>query len=239
MPNRINCCSFCKSNQHNIKLCNDPLLLNFGDNLLNKKKMLLEIISINLSDKIAYFEIWINNQNNKLIKCYALRFCGAKTKNNSRVLIELIINYILNEPNLLVNPIINSTLNLQVNSFENIFIQNSHNYLELELSEFLVRLRHDYTKSNESRKFNIKTILSNEIKNMDSKDECDICYEDKEEKEMITLNCNHKFCGSCVKQILKKCNNKCVPNCALCREKIISMTIKDKMLIDNLKENLI
>ena len=243
MSNRINCCSFCKSNQHNIKLCNDPLLLKFGDNLLKKKRMLSEIISIILSDKIAYFEIWINNQPIKLIKSYALRFCGAKSKNNSRMLVESIINYIwnieINEVNLEVNSQINTLINTSTISFENNLIQNSHNYLDMELSEFLGRIRQDYTQLNESRKFNIKTILSIGIKSLDSKEECDICYEDKEEKEMITLNCNHKFCGICVKQILKKCNIKCVPNCALCREKIVSMSIKDENLIDNLKENLV
>jgi hypothetical protein len=232
--NRINRCSFCESNNHNIKRCNDPLLKRFEENLLNKKNMLLEILSISLSDKITYFKIWINNQPVNIIKSYAMRFCGAKSKNNVSIFVESIINHIWNA----VQPV-----NVQTESVdsvilvETIFIQNSYSYLELELSEFLARLRNDYVQINESKKFNIEIILSIEINNanLKEKENCNICYEETEETDMVVLNCDHKFCGTCVKQILKKCK----PNCALCRQKIVCMTIKNEELVDNLKENIV
>lgn len=47
---------------------------------------------------------------------------------------------------------------------------------------------------------------------------CCICYETKEIKDISQINCNHKFCGSCIIQyISKKYNDSC---CPLCREKI-------------------
>ena len=228
--NKIRRCSCCGSQNHNIKLCNDQSLISFEENLFNKKSMLLEIVSIQLNDKISYFTIWVKKQSTKLIKNYALRFCGANSKNNLQTCIELVINYIWDISN-------SEETNLIVD--DNSFIQNSYSYLELELSDFLARLRNEYKQMNESRKFDI-TILNNKTKIKDDDlSECNICYEPIEEKDMIKLNCDHQFCKNCIKQTLKKCSPNCSPSCAMCRSKIICMTINDNNIINDLKDNLI
>jgi hypothetical protein len=232
--NKIRRCSCCGSQTHNIKLCNDQILVTFEENLFNKKSILLEIVSIQLNDKISYFTIWIKKQPTKLIKNYALRFCGANSKNNLQTCIELVINYIWDISN-------SEQINLnEINSDDdNSFIQNSYNYLELELSDFLARLRNEYKQMNESRKFDI-AILNNKAQIKDNfTEECNICYEPIKETDMIKLNCNHQFCKNCIKQTLKKCSPNCDPCCAMCRSKIICMTINDNKIINDLKHNLI
>ena len=56
---------------------------------------------------------------------------------------------------------------------------------------------------------------------------------------MVTLNCKHKFCGMCVSQSLKKCNNFKLPNCAMCRTKIECIMINDAKIMNIIKENIV
>ena len=58
--------------------------------------------------------------------------------------------------------------------------------------------------------------------------ECTICYEPKVVNDLVTLNCNHVFCGSCVVGIIKNNNKVIAPSCALCREHIQSIKYTDK-----------
>ena len=44
---------------------------------------------------------------------------------------------------------------------------------------------------------------------------CAICLEDIRKNNVIVLNCNHKFCKSCILDNLEK-----LQNCPLCREKL-------------------
>jgi hypothetical protein len=67
-------------------------------------------------------------------------------------------------------------------------------------------------------------------KNVDISDvlcECAICYDTKIGNDLVTLNCNHAFCGECVVGIIKNNNKVIVPSCALCRENIKSITYSD------------
>ena len=52
--------------------------------------------------------------------------------------------------------------------------------------------------------------------------ECGICLEDVGRKCMVTLNCKHEFCGTCITGTLKSVPNRKVPTCALCRAEMSS-----------------
>jgi hypothetical protein len=54
--------------------------------------------------------------------------------------------------------------------------------------------------------------------------ECSICYNVKIVNDLVTLNCNHVFCGTCVVGIIKNNNKVIAPACAFCREPINSIT---------------
>ena len=50
---------------------------------------------------------------------------------------------------------------------------------------------------------------------------CAICLEDNTyETDLVTLNCNHQFCGVCLETSFKKINPNRTPTCALCRQQI-------------------
>ena len=71
-------------------------------------------------------------------------------------------------------------------------------------------------------------------KNNITEEECVICYDTKQKCEFVKMNCNHEFCGTCIKNVLKKETFKEESNCALCREKITTITCRSKMCLDEL-----
>lgn len=66
--------------------------------------------------------------------------------------------------------------------------------------------------------------------------DCAICYETTTLLNSCTFNCNHKFCGTCIKNILTlhNCKQSNLPTCALCREPITSIIIKNPDIYNNI-----
>jgi len=222
------CCSFCKSRAHNITNCDNERLLDFKENLFSKRDDLREIHSIDFNDKISYFETWLLGQNQKLVKSYAMRFCGAYARNTIEICAAKIINSIWN-----VNQDIWGNNQSQTSDF--ISLPDSP---DMERGvEYLLQLRNNRNQPDENRKFDIIPILCLESSNL--QEDCSICYEEILHVNMVSLNCNHNFCGSCLSQTLKKCNPNSLPCCALCRTKIECIMINDVKILDIIKENLV
>jgi len=87
------------------------------------------------------------------------------------------------------------------------------------------------------KKYDIEPMLvSGEVE--EGEEECAICYENIECMDLVKLNCNHKFCGSCIKGSLKSHNNIYRgPSCALCREEIVSFRVKNPEIYDLVAEH--
>ena len=79
----------------------------------------------------------------------------------------------------------------------------------------------------ENAKYKINMIYENNTGISEVLCECAICYDQKSANNLVTLNCNHAFCGTCVVGIIKNNNKVIVPSCALCRENIKSITYSD------------
>jgi hypothetical protein len=230
-------CSCCRSEEHNISQCNDSRLLNFQTNLTNRRDELREIHSIDVDNKIAYFETWLYGQDHHLLKSYAMRFCGAYSRNTLQLCVSKIVSFIWDvEQDIWGNQMpIHNYIALPSVSVS----QDSLDYLDLRLAEFLAGLRNEQEQTTENRKYNISGLLCVETKDLETTENCNICFEDKQIRHMVSLNCKHKFCGECVSQTLKKHNQLFLPNCALCRAKIEFLIIKDEAIFNTLKENLI
>jgi hypothetical protein len=245
-------CSCCRSTEHNITQCNDSSLTNFQINLTSRRDDLREIPSIDFIDKISYFETWLYGQDHILVKSYAMRFCGAYSRNSLQICITKIVNLTWN-----VQPDIFGTI-LPVHDYNPLpvslqFInipQNSLNYLDLNIADFLAGLRNNQEQTSENRKYSITGLLCVEVESeektsaqileeLETIENCNICYEDIKNCHMVSLNCKHKFCGTCVSTTLKKCNSNSLPNCALCRTKMEFLIVKDAEILNTLKENLI
>ena len=221
-------CSFCKSCTHNITNCDNERLLDFKENLFSKRDDLREIHSIDFNDKISYFETWLLGQNQKLVKSYAMRFCGAYARNTIEICAAKIINSIWN---------VNQDIwgNNQAQNPDFIPLPDSVN-MERAV-EYLLGLRNNRNQPDENRKFDIIPILCLESSN--TQEDCSICYEEIEASNMVSLNCNHNFCGTCLSQTFKKCSPNSLPCCALCRTKIECVMINDIKTLDIIKENLV
>jgi hypothetical protein len=78
------------------------------------------------------------------------------------------------------------------------------------------------------KKYNIVPSLFCEEQEAEELEECSICYEQMKRINAVTLNCNHRFCGGCIKQTLE-CHNDLInnPSCALCRTTMTSFSVKN------------
>ena len=259
-------CSFCRNQEHNISQCNDQRLIDFQENLRNKRSGLMEIISIDLGRKIEYFQTWLCSNNQKLIKSYAMRFCGAYSRHSVRICLIKIVNHIWNDD----QDILSNLNQLQVQfyqpqpqfqfqtpvqddfiPFSQSSLSQDFTHLDMRLTEFLYELRNStiVEETSENRKYDITSLLCIEVESkektaekileeLEAEEDCNICYDEKKNRDMITLNCNHKFCGTCVHQLLKKCNPNKLPCCAMCRVQIDFITIKNENIMNELKANL-
>jgi hypothetical protein len=101
-------------------------------------------------------------------------------------------------------------------------------------------LNNEFDSSLSTKKYCITPILSLESTNsndMDLEEDCPICYEQIGSMDSVRLNCNHKFCGSCIISTLSHHRVKdCSPSCALCRQPITNMITKNNDTFNNISE---
>jgi hypothetical protein len=241
-------CSCCRSEEHNITQCNDSRLINFQTNLTNRRDELREIPSIDFNNKVSYFETWLYGQDHNLIKSYAMRFCGAYSRNSLQICVSKIVNLFWNIEEDIWGNQVQSTNYIPLPTVS--ISQDSLDLLDFRLAEFLTELRSIREETSENRKYDISGFLCLEIESeerttqqiseeLDAIENCNICYEDKQNRHMVSLNCNHNFCGVCLSTILKKCNPHSFPTCAMCRTKIGFLIVKDEEILNTLKENLL
>lgn len=229
-------CSFCRSDAHNVLNCNDNRLINFNQTLQDKRNELQYI-----QDAVTYFKIWLFSLDPELIKAYAVRYCAVNTRTTHENCVIKIIQYIwLTE--------INISIPNEISIHDYIpFIQETirdynMDYLDLRLSAALNTIQSLEDEASETKKHKIEVTLCIEIDNTNSNDleeqECSICYNENKICDMVTLNCNHSFCVTCIKKILTTCKTDKKPCCALCRADISKFNIKNPEVLNNLKENL-
>jgi hypothetical protein len=166
----------------------------------------------------------------RMVQLLAITRCGATTRTHMGIYFNQIIQYILNLTN---EDIINNQRRLDhFTDSDMTFIRSSSIIISSHLMPILLAF-HGYKniKMNKNEKINI--VLSNEINN-DNNEECVICYDTKQKSEFVIMNCNHEFCGTCIKNVLKKEIFKEESNCALCREEITTVKCRTKKCVDDL-----
>jgi hypothetical protein len=107
--------------------------------------------------------------------------------------------------------------------------------IQYEMIQYeMIRRRTSVEPTNQDT-FNIKLSIS-ETNEEEFCKECVICYEETIEKNKVTLNCGHKFCGICIKKLLIKCNERVYPSCSLCRTKMSEFVVNNQETYDLVKE---
>jgi len=172
----------------------------------------------------------------RMVQVLAIVRCGATTRTPMGIYFNQIIQYILNLTN--EDTINNQTRIEQFTDADmtEIFIR-SGTLISMHLIPIL-NVFQGYKNLKMNKKEKINFILSsdndNDDNNYNTDEECVICYDTKQKCEFVTMNCNHEFCGTCIKNVLKKEIFKEESNCALCREKIRTIICRSKTCLDEL-----
>lgn len=92
-----------------------------------------------------------------------------------------------------------------------------------------------------THKFNIALKVCDEDTTPDHcGEECPVCYDNTSKDTIVTLNCGHQYCGSCVKGILTatlekntKFNRRELPPCAMCRVDMTAIDVNSRKVYES------
>jgi hypothetical protein len=87
--------------------------------------------------------------------------------------------------------------------------------------------------SNSVKRISIETEVR-EINVLEKEKFCCICYENKNSEEISQINCSHKFCGTCIVDLISV--NKTKSCCPLCREKICHIIFQRQLDEDDFQD---
>lgn len=249
-------CSFCYKTGHTIRTCNDSRINLMDIKIKYKKEMLYIYYPNDLHLQRQTMTFWLLDMRSELIKAYSIRFCGGKSSQNISSHVDNIIKNIYpieqtyEEPNpeepiseepISEDPIPEAPSNqIEENNNDELneqFIQEMTGYLQERLTDqSLNNINHLIqiilqNRNQISEKISIYYRMKNiSYKKSKETSECSICYDNIKDIDMIELNCKHKFCVYCIKEMIfsyenDKNTNKKKPCCALCREKIEIFTL--------------
>lgn len=247
------CCSFCRNTGHNISTCNDRSLIDFEQLCVDREANL----------GIAGFRNWLLNcstENPIIVRAYAVRYCGCTIRSYMHICVNSIIAKIteLNangglrergqpaegqeseqaHPQREMHPH-NDNENLDNIIVEALLRSSSEFFTGLSPNEIIAsmlfldmihRIRDGFTHN---RKFNIQTNIVECSKTEEC--ECSICYEGKEKKSFVKLNCGHEFCKDCIKESLKNVRTES-PQCAFCRAEINNIELSSQIIRDEFND---
>jgi hypothetical protein len=252
------CCSYCGECNHNIRHCSHPSIINNYNDI----KSIFQS-SVNIDNFITVICRFYNSSILKVVSVkFAYSKASLNKKDHSLRLynhFRNLSNLLTYTPDTL--PSYAQDLNqidesndiswfIDRNPMRNIIDEmiplyndfiNYENYIAAE-DEFIPISRNLENEFNDvKKKYYITPIVSRfNNKNKKSKeicvlDNCPICYEPLKYEDIVTLNCNHEFCKTCIIQTLHYVKNS-DPSCALCREKICSMLVPDVKTYDTVAE---
>jgi hypothetical protein len=226
---RQQCCSFCRQPGHNIIRCNDNRIREF------ELLCATQVVTMNTQNE---FKTWLSEQDEYLVKVYAIRKFRVSFSSSVLYRINTITNYIYR------TYVFNSHTEIEEQAdFENdlmSFVQqlaSQNQYIRNRIPEFdevrgmetiLIRemmfsmfplMFTNFIRENLHQKLRIKsTFNNNENEDICQLCECSICYDEKELQNFVKLGCNHEFCKDCVINTIKTSNNKVC--CAFCRSEV-------------------
>ena len=211
-------CLFCKKPGHNINNCDNYQLRDFHA-LCNYK---IEFSKRYYSLPRRILKDWLSDyslQNSLLIKAFASSYLGICIRNlNIADIVHEIYNYYC--------------LTYSI-PFQN---DNLFEDMEFEVMETTHQLNEDNIQNN--KRFNITIKIIENSGYFINENECFICYEKNSINKFIKLNCNHEFCKDCIKKQIKSTITENV-HCALCRNIIDNIEIRDNEILEEINNELI
>lgn len=230
-------CSFCKRPGHNMNNCNSHRLRDFGGLCLYKIEF-----SIRYNERPRKILLdWLLDyslENNLLIKVFASSYLGICIRNlNIADIVHEIYNYYCVRYSI---PFENENL------FENIEreYQSQPQIHSLGINNLIGQNINTPILSNEdniiqnNKRFNITIKIIENSGYFIKQNECFICYEKNKTINFIKLNCNHEFCKDCIKKQIKSTITENV-HCALCRNIVDNIEIRDNEILEEINNELI
>jgi len=104
-------------------------------------------------------------------------------------------------------------------------IRLSYGILFLDMMRFI---RNSNQSSQMPHKFDIKTHLLENEETVDER-ECNICYDQIENKNFIKFDCHHEFCKECVMNSLKN-EERNMFCCAFCRKQVNNFGVRENSI---------
>lgn len=217
---RLQCCSFCRERGHNITTCNSDRLSEFENTC-----------SIQVRNMTSQYDFknWImqNYRHDQLLlKTFAIRKFCITSRASVYYCIDLITDYMYR--NYRSNPITQDETDNLVNILYNLRTpqQNINNNYQHTDSIRLLQILYSIILPNRIlepiRHSIISSYTNDENENIQLSCECNICWEQKEVKNFVKLDCNHEFCKDCLVKSLKA-DQRATPCCALCRAEIYTL----------------
>lgn len=248
---RIQCCSFCRRPGHNITTCSSDRLLEF------------EVICADVVRNFHNtddFKNWLHqNYINEplLLKAFTIRKYRMTMRLNTEQYIHYITEYIFrrykNIPQLETQDVANNSIDEPLFNFLTVLlnrVENTETNTETENINTVYGLREYFAYLSslnnslmtpqeplEQRAIINSQIQINEEENLDEMCQCSICWDDKELRQFIKLNCHHEFCKDCITQTFRS-ETRATLTCALCRSEISTITMRTQELHDELLMNI-
>jgi hypothetical protein len=261
------CCSFCRTPGHNITRCNSEQIHVFERNLFIFIQILVSERQNNILIMENLRQYLLNRalHNPRLVRAFAISRCGARSTSNMDHCIILIIQFIqpfiielihhteINNESSIQPETLSEELQLvhhlqerwrQIDFSElgiREIIENETNLYAImfaDIIRFIDIIRRMSETSELNRKFQIKTKISDNIENLEEKCECNICYEERENKLFVKLDCGHEFCKDCIRKSLQN-EQRENPCCAFCRSDIKSFELKSETIKDEFNDLII
>lgn len=252
-------CFYCGEDSHSVAQCVNPGILNLYERLteIHLETRLTRVSALNQRQ----FTSVIQNMTFNDIISIAIKYTNASYPNSviitddyyteslwyhfenkylrymNNVITDLADNanvYFINGPNANNVPDYNGPYYNGPNSnIINANIINRNNNIN---SPIIQRQRHLRLRNDNSRKkYNFITTIETEKYNEAQEEECPICLDDVKCIKIVKLNCDHKFCVSCVIKSIKT-NRKQNYECALCRCKAETVRVYNADVYDLVKQ---
>jgi hypothetical protein len=83
-------------------------------------------------------------------------------------------------------------------------------------------------------------VETNEEENLDENCQCSICWDNKEKRQFVKLECNHEFCKDCMKRTIETRTIETRTNlcCALCRSEVMTIRLRTQEVHDEIAESI-
>jgi len=259
------CCSFCRRPGHNITRCNSETIHIFERNIFTFIQTVISEREDNILIMASLRHYLLNEAllYPSLVRAFAISRCGANSRSNMDHCIIVIIQYCMME--LIHHTETNNQSSIQgeaiVQEESQLGNQLQERGTQIEFSQLGIRelienetnlyasmfadiirfidiVRRMSETPELNRKFQIKTKISERLDNLEEKCECNICYEERENKMFVKLDCGHEFCKDCIRQSLQN-EQRQNPCCAFCRANITSLELKSESIKNELNDFII